>query len=326
MSDETQTAEDKELEQMEQQLMEAEANGQKAVVNVDETKTPSPEPVETSPAPEPATTEPMTDVPVAPTPPAPQPAAAGNPADPMAWAKKKGLNTPEDMARALQQKEQEFHRRNQAGHPGYQDLGNPAPVPQVPPQWTPRPDMGAFPPNPGYGYPPPRSRDDIAAELGRRHGVDPEDVRRLLPLIAEVGDVIATGRTQNLEQRVLGIQRQSERTNELMSLMQDPAFSDSRVQQEIHSILDSDPSIFQRERQPMAYAFERALGSLARKQLQQGVVPERHHSNTPPVTAGGGNGSAHAGAPKITEAIFNSWTDAQQVAYLESNGKVIPKR
>jgi hypothetical protein len=108
--------------------------------------------------------------------------------------------------------------------------------------------------------------------------------------------------------------------------MQDPAFRDQRVQKEIHSILDSDPTIFQRERTPLIYAFKEAVFNMGRKQLQTGTSEELTPENRPPTTAGGGNGSANTSLRKITTKEFDSWDTKEQEAFIKSNGRIIPKR
>src|SRR6185436_20839949 len=84
----------------------AEAEKDQAAKQVEEPVTPSPDPI-ASPAPEAAQVQPS---PV--TPNESNPPKVGQD-DPMEWAKKKGFKSPEDMARALLQKEQEFHQSRQ---------------------------------------------------------------------------------------------------------------------------------------------------------------------------------------------------------------------
>lgn len=313
MSNEIEDQEDLELKAMAEQIEQA-AEAQRVKAAQDEA--PSPEPVVPSQAPEP------TPQPIEPVTPTQSKPAVQAEDDPMEWAKKKGLKSPEDMARALQQKEQEFHKRNQAGHPGYQDI---QPTPQTPvnPNWQPRPD---WQPQPNYGYQPQPQRGgdyrDVAAMYPQ---LDPNDVQRMLPLIVDAAETIANRKVAAVEQRFGQIERTTMRNNELMSLMQDPAFSDHRVQKEIHSVLDSDPTIFQRERAPLAYAYDRAMVNLARKTIQTGVTPETK-TPTPPVTAGGGNGSAFSAPHVVSQAQFSSWTDAEQDAYMKSKGRIVPKR
>lgn len=283
---------DKELEEMRQQILDAEASEGSAASAILGEPQPAPQ------------VESVNAQAQNPTPAAPQPSENGtqaqptppNPDDPLRWAQdKKGLKTPEELARAYQQLEQEFHKRNQQGHPGYQDLnGNPAPVPPPPPQgWNPNPQAPAY----GYGYPPPPprpTRQDITRQLAEKHRMDPEDVERIAPLVFELAEAVANQRVSPLEREVVNVRASSARNAELFQLMQDPAFSDPRVEAEMREVL-KEGSVFQRERQPYIKAFQLALENLARKQLQQSgttaSVGNQTMGSRPPVTAGGGNGS-----------------------------------
>lgn len=309
---------DQELDEEMRQLMEKESEA-KAAVQVAEPE-PQPEPAaEPEPTAQAQVEEPVQE-PVAQTPDTEKPVAN----DPLEWAKKKGLTSPEAIARSLQSMEDEFHRRNQAGHPGYRDLqnGNPAPAPTPPPNWGPRPDTNGY----GYPPPPPPSRGDVTQNLARKYGMDPEDVERLMPMVVDAAEAIATRRTAHLEREVMSVRRESERSAEFNRLMQDPHFVDPRVQSEMREVL-KDGQLFQRGGQAYTTAFQMALANLARKQLQQGGIPDtRTPSNNPPVTAGGGNGSASSGPVQINEKVFGSWTEAEQKAFLESNGRKVPKR
>lgn len=75
----------------------------------------------------------------------------------------------------------------------------------------------------------------------------------------------------------------------------------------------------------MVHAFKQAMENLYREQLQKGVS-EEVISNKPPVTAGGGNGSANTVPHVPTEREIESWTPEQLKTYMNSNGKIIPKR
>lgn len=316
---------ERELEEEKQQLIQA-AETEKAKAEPEQAL--PPEPI-VPPAPAPSTSSEPTVTPTSSEPEPAQPATVKD--DPLKWAEKKGLKTPEDMARALQQKEQEFHKRNQAGHPGYRDINPEQPVPPPPPpNWQPRPEMG-YPPPYDYGYPPPPpmppqriNARDIAAFYPQ---LDPQDVERVLPLIMDTVKAVSSNQRSDLQREIFDIRRSAERNNELMSLMQDDAWKDNRVQEEIHRLADANPTIFQR---PGAYTllFKEALGNLARKQLQQGVTsePTATMNNKPPVTAGGGNGSANTGPRKFTEREINSWSIEDQKAFLTSNGRVYPRK
>jgi hypothetical protein len=317
MSDETQVAEDKELEQMEQQLMEAEANGQKATMDLENSKpVSSPEPAESSPAPEPVQ-QPVEEVSVT-----PNPSTEKTEDDPVKWGEAKGIKTLEDAMRALKQKEQEFHKRNQAGHPGYQDLSNGNGTPP-PPTYQPRPEV-----NQGYGYqmPPPnyyQPQPDMTRQVAQMYGFDPEDVRRMMPFVVDTAKMIVSQERQQWEQKFGAIERNQQRSNELLQLAQDPDFRNPMVQKEIHTILDTNPTMFN-GKTPYADAFNQALSNLARKQLQQGVIPETK-SPKPPTTAGGGNGSATY-STQMTPEKFEAMSVEKQEAFLASQGAIPPKR
>lgn len=278
----------------------------------------------TEPEPEPATTpEPTSEAeqhapaPVTPTPAQETPSAA----DPLKWAEKKGLNSPEALARSLQSMEEEFHRRNQAGHPGYRDIpnGNPAPMPPAPPpNWNPNPQA------PAYGYPPPPPPAFDKRELARRYDMDPDDFDKIARLNADLTRQAIAMERQRWEGEMSEVRRSTARNAEFTQLMQDPAFSDPRVQAEMREVL-KDGQLFQQGGPVYARAFNMALANLTRKQLQQGAVPEnRTPSNTPPVTAGGGNGSAKT--YQVNQAMFDSWSLKDQEAFLKSDGRVLPKR
>jgi hypothetical protein len=308
MSNETIDKEaDVELENEMEQLLakEAEEKQSKAVAPVIEPEAPSPETLP-SPAPQAVDVQPE---PVTTNESKPEKVQD----DPMEWAKKKGFKTPEDMARALLQKEQEFHQSRQT-------KAEPPPPQQ---NWNPTPQGFGYQPQPNYGYQPQGTPGQQLAAYYPQ--LAPEDIDRVMPLIRDAARSIALQENSGLAREVNEMKRATSRNNELMTLMQDPAFRNEGVQREIHAVLESDPSIYQRERTPNTYAFEKALSNLARKQLQQGVTPENSNPK-PPVTAGGGNGSANTAPQQLTEQIFNSWTFEQQEAYILSNGRKIPKR
>lgn len=318
MSNETADAD---LDAEMQQLMEQEAQEKAAAAAM---KAPEPQPdIAHTPIPD-AQVQPVEPVsePVAPTPAPVTPSAD----DALEKARKKGLTEPHDIARAYQELQDEFHRRNQAGHPGYRDVqnGNPAPqAPPPPPNWNPAPQ---YPPQ-GYQYaPPPPSRQDVTNNLAKKYGMDPEDIERLMPMMVDAAEAIASRRTSGIERELAQVRQQSERSAEFQQLIQDPAFADKRVQDEMREVL-KDGELYRRGGRVHTTAFQMALANLARKQLQQGFTPEsRTPSNNPPVTAGGGNGSANTLPFRITDDVIASWDMKDQDAYFRSGGKTIPKR
>lgn len=307
MSNETDRLEaEQELKDMEKQLVQEKEDQEKA--KAAQEIEPSPEPViESSPEANPIQEASVT----------PQPSEAEKPKEEpaMEWARKKGYKSPEDMARELLKKDQDYHQSKQK-EAAAQQQANPA--------WQPAPQMGYQQPN--YAPQPRISPRDFAPYYPQ---LAPEDVERVMPLVIDAAEAISTRKVAVLQQQwgqqFGAIQRTTDRNNELMTLMQDPAFRDERVQKEIHAVLDSDPSIFQRTG---AYtsAYEKALANMTRKQLQQGIATETPAGQKPPFTAGGGNGSAFTAPRQITEREFDSWEPKQQEAFLNSNGRTVPKK
>jgi len=312
MSNETERQEaEQELKDMEQQLTQAKEEQDKAKAAQD---APSPEPI-VEPS---ADAKPIEEAPV--TQQQSEESREKPKDDAMEWAKRKGYKSPEDMARELLKKDQDYHA-NKA-----KERESARVQPQQ--QWQPQPEMGNY----GYQQPPayapqPRiSPRDVAPYYPQ---LSPEDVERVLPMVVDAAEAISNRKMAALQQQFgqqFGeIHRTTARNNELMTLMQDPAFRDERVQREIHAVLDADPSIFQR---PGAYtiAFDKALANMTRKQLQQGIATESPTGQRPPVTAGGGNGSAFTSPQKISERDFDKWSLKEQEAFINSNGRTIPKK
>ena len=152
--------------------------------------------------------------------------------------------------------------------------------------------------------------------------MDPDDFRRVTRLVADMMGSALPREREAMERRLMQIEREGARQKELMNLMQRPAYSDPRVQKEMHEILDTNPQLFRRDGW-QTVVYNQAMVNLAEKQLQQGSNPGNGvgKGERPPVTAGGGTGSANTVPAKITEKVFLSWTEPQQKAFLET-GKV----
>lgn len=253
-----------------------------------------------------------------PTPPTPRP---GDQVEPLEWARKKGLKTPEDIARSLRALETEFHRRNQmppapapsAPAPTEQPRP-PAPyVPPVPPPYPPRPEDGGYPPPyqpvPRFiPQPAPLPRNQVQW-LADTYQIPVEDAERLAPMMMDM--VAAAQRRQ--DQRFTRLERDNARNSEMFRLMQDPSFQHPEVQFEMHRILEEEPRIFELEPAPYTVAFNKALVSIARKHVATGQAevpaPEAPPMSSRPPTTLGGDGGAGGGAPKegapLTPETFN---------------------
>lgn len=270
------------------------------------------------PQPKPAivASEPSAQPPVAPAPPAaaatPTPAAppkADDKVDPLEWARKKGLKSPEDIARSLRSLETEFHRRNQM----------PPVVAPPTPAYEPRPAAPPYQPQPGGGYPPPYQpapryappapvplRRDQVQWLAETYQIDPADAERLAPLVM---DMVSASQRQS-DQRFQRLERDNARNSEMFRLMQDPSFQHPEVQFELHRILEEDPRIFELEPAPYTIAFNRALMNIARRLVTTGkedvLASDAVVSSRPPTTLGsdgGSGGRAPAPAPLSSESF-----------------------
>lgn len=223
------------------------------------------------------------------------------------YVRKKGLDTAEKIARSYREIEKRFHEENQ------QKNGNPAPPPQPPQGWGPRPDY--YPPSPSYQPP---QRGDYVEEWGRRNGYDPEDAKRLFPGMLEIALAAVRNGLNPVQQELTQLRSQSSKNDELFQLMQDPAFTDPGVTREMHKVLESNPRL---SSQPGGYteAFNQAVRSAYRRQIQQGKP------KMPPVTASGGNGSSQAISGKLTPQAFEKMKEEDQMRILMANEKRLPR-
>lgn len=217
----------------------------------------------------------------------PAPASAGKDGT-QDWMKKKGFKSVEDMARSLRELERELTRSRQEKH---KEAPVPPPVYQYPPQ---------------YPMQPAPSEEDIA----RRYNLDPDDLRRVGPLIADMTDAKVERKIAStvmpLHTEVKALQRELARERDFQTVREDPLFKNPRVQHEMHQILEQNPSILEIEPAPWRYAFNEALRSLGRRIVEGSIEPEdtpavsgtAPYPTTPPKTAGGG-GQVVAGGPGI---------------------------
>lgn len=284
---------DEELEQEMQEIIEKETAAKEPEPKPDE---PDPEPVAQESEEQPKEAETTEEV-------QPQPTD-----DSIEWAKKKGLKTPEDIARSYRELEKKWHSENQAkgNQNGFQNgfqNGNPAPQPPAPTGWQPNP----YPPQGGHG--------EAVKAFARKHQLDEGDAERLLPAMIEIASMINRRDLTPLQQEILDIRRQSQKTSRLTQLMQDPLFADPTIAKEMHQVFESNPSLFGRE-DGYEIAFAHAKDSLLRQQIQ------RSHQKMPPTTAGGGN--ARSGPKPNAMKAFNAMSDEEKERYLLSLNINVP--
>lgn len=301
------------LEQIKEKQRELEA--QKASQAPDASE-PAPTPAPATPAPAAAPSAP--DKPAEPAPESNAGAAPGPNGDDKPewkkWIEKKGFKSTEDMVRSMRELERELHRRS----------GGNAATP--PPPAMPEP----APSRPGY-YPP--AQPSVSEEeLAKRYNLDPDDLRRVGPLAADIASTITAQRLGPLQAELSRLNREIARNAEVQGLKEDPAFADPRVQFEMHKILESNPSALQNEPAPMRWAFNEALRTMGRRILEGSIEPITEPKpvsgsprlpTTPPRTAGGGGAptASHAGGiqppERISAEAFKRLPAAEQRKMLE---------
>jgi hypothetical protein len=244
-----------------------------------------------APAPE------KTETPQAPNAPAKADAAtASQEADPIDWARKKGLKSEADIARSLRAMEDEFHKRNQNGRQGWKAPEPVPPAPSYPSQPPMSPPSYSTPP---ASYQPPSYQNPLVAkqQLAQRYNLAPEDLDRVLPLVADVTEARIAQRDQQWALKLATIEKENARNSEFRELMADPFFKDPQVQMEVHRVFEENPSVFESESAPYKWAYNQALSRIGRRNLQGGLgsvenpsVPLTPPTRPPSVGTGGAGG------------------------------------
>lgn len=232
------------------------------------------------------------------------------------WIEKKGFKSTEDMVRSMRELERELHRRGTGNGANASQPAQPEPPMQ---------------PRPSYPAPSPSIE-----ELAKRYNLDPEDFQKVAPLAADIAANQVAQRLAPVMAEMTRLNREVARGTELQGLKEDPAFSDPRVQFEMHQILEATPSILQNEPAPYRYAFNEALRSLGRRILEGSIevgpqtpIVSGHTGmpTAPPRTAGGGGSGAPASGGvqtpgRISMDSFNRLPAAEQRKILEQMGRV----
>lgn len=252
-----------------------------------------------------------TETPQAPNAPAKTDVPGSQGSDPIDWARKKGLKSEADIARSLRAMEDEFHKRNQNGRQGWPAPGAPQPVPPAPnypsqpPMATPR-----YSPPPA-SYQPPQYQNPVVAkqQLAQRYNLAPEDLDRVLPLVADVTEARIAQRDQQWAEKLSTIEKENARNSEFRELMADPVFKDPQVQMEVHRVFEENPTVFESESAPYKWAYNQALGRIARRNLQ-GATGSTENPNAPltpptrPPSIGTGSGSGIPEPGTLTPQAF----------------------
>lgn len=194
------------------------------------------------------------------------------------WAKKKGINTIEGAARSLREMEQRLSKAN-AELKAKEDVPRGTFQPQV---YQPTPQF-----NPSYAPPPyppyPVDREKIIEQEAKRYNMAPEDFERVLSLSNDIAAMQARRLEAQFNSKLQEIGQETRRNSELRELMQDPLFTNEKVQFEMHRVLEENPKAFTLEPSPYLYAFNEAQRRLARQYLQgKGSEVETESGNSLP--------------------------------------------
>lgn len=237
------------------------------------------------------------------------------------WIEKKGLRKSDGsvdldkLVRNNRELERELWRKNTG-------RGAEAPVQAQPEQVPMRP-----------AYVPPSAPN--IEELAKRYNLDPSDFERVAPLAADIAANQVAARMAPMAAELNQMRREFARNSELQSLREDPAYSDPRVQFEMHQILETNPSILQNEPAPFRYALNEALRNMGRRILEGSIEPGVTNPPvsgsprlpvTPPRTAGsGGSATASGGiqpSGRISQRDFDRLPAAEQRKILAKMGFV----
>lgn len=239
------------------------------------------------------------------------------------WAKKKGLKDGDSALRSLRELEKKLHGN------AYENKVKETTAPQWQPQPTFQPQMQPqFAPPPYYPPQYPMDREKILEQEASRRGWDKEDFRKVLDLADEVSDMKMRRIQAQNDARYAELSKETMRNSEIRELMNDPLFTNEKVQFEMHKVLEENPKAFTLEPMPYSYAFNEAQRRLARRYLQGGSVEKNDDSTNqlptkPPQDGSRGTGPTFEQKDQKVINQFNAAkTSDEQKKILESLGAV----
>ncbi len=185
------------------------------------------------------------------------------------WAKKKGIRDEESALRSLRELERKMHKMT------FEEKAKSVEprVTQYPPQYQPQPQWNQpvySPPPTAPVYPYQMDREKIIQQEAKRYNMEPEDFERVLNLTNDLYAVKERQLKAHYDSQLQEIGKETRRNSELRELMQDPLFTNPKVQFEMHKVLEDNPQAFTHEPTPYLYAFNEAQRRLARQYLQDG--------------------------------------------------------
>lgn len=240
------------------------------------------------------------------------------------WASKKGIRDADSAFRSLREMEQRLSRANA-------ELQAARDVPRgtnQPPQYQPQPQFNPqFSPSSYPNYP--MDREKIMEQEAKRYNMAPEDFERVLSLSNDIAAMHARRMKVEYDSQLQEITRETRRNSELRELMQDPLFTNEKVQFEMHKVLEENPRAFTHEPSPYLYAFNEAQRRLARQYLQEGRSSEESGGKSsiptePPKEGHSGPDMNFEKKPMngIPEAFLKASTAEEQRKILTSLGAV----
>lgn len=237
---------------------------------------------------------------------APTDKKAGKPdVDVREWAKKKGIKDADAAFRSLRELEQRLSKANA-------ELKAKENVPretfyQPQPTFRPAQPMYQAPPAyPAYQL----TREQIIEQEAQRRGWDKGDFEKVLDLSNELISTHVRKLDAQYEARFQELGKETRRNSELRELMQDPLFTNDKVQFEMHKVFEENPRAFDLEPSPYLYAFNEAQRRLARSYLQGDITKTEEE---------GGNSTLPTSPPKEgTKASNPSFEKSKENALLES--------
>lgn len=240
------------------------------------------------------------------------------------WAQRKGLKDADSAFRSLRELEQKLSRTT--AELKARELGGQPPVYQPTPQWQPAPPPFYAPP-PYQPYSVPMDRAKILEQEARRYNMEPDDFERVLALSNDIASMQTKRMQAQVEARLEEINRETRRNSELRELMQDPLFTNAKVQFEMHKVLEENPKALTLEPSPYVYAFNEAQRRLARQFLQDGPMeaePSSNLPNKPPIDTGKASSPTFEknNESKLIEEFNQAKTADQQKMILSRLGAV----
>lgn len=203
------------------------------------------------------------------------------------WAKKKGVawTTDPKVLLALHKSDQDFHKWRA------DNKGAEIPRPQV--------YQPAYNPPPPAYVPPPVQNRQMLENLARDYNMPAEDVERLLKFNKDFYEAASRQDRERQAAEFETIKKEQQKQSVLRELSSDSILKNPAVVAEFQRLVQErqsiDPTSFERDPNEYLNARDKALNTIARRNLegqplQEGIPPTARMPSTPPRQIGQGNG------------------------------------